>query len=108
MDCGAQFATGFSKIITEIRGRRFPIVDQERGLVYALITFDHNGRNKTTVWADGKEHPVNSPFDEPFSFQIGELFKIRNGKIVRVEALVLNVLYHMPSGWGKAEDVLAR
>ncbi len=108
MDCGTQFATGFSKIITEIRGRRFPIVDEERGLVYALITFDHNGRNKTTVWADGKEHPVNSPFDEPFSFQIGELFKIRNGKIVRVEALVLNVPYHMRSGWGKTEDVRAR
>ena len=101
MSCGAQFATGFSKIITKVRDRRYPIVDEERGLVYALITFDHNGRNKTTVWADGKEHPVNTPFDEPWTFQIGELFKIKDGKIRQIEALVLNVPYGMPPGWTK-------
>jgi hypothetical protein len=99
MSCGAQFATGFSKIITHVRERRFPVVDEERGLVYALVRFDHSGRNKTTVWNDGKEHPVNTPFDEPFAFQIGELFKIRNGKILQIEALVLNVPYGMPTGW---------
>jgi hypothetical protein len=108
MDCGAQFATGFSKIITEVRERRFPIVDEERGLVYAIVFFDHSGRNKTTMWADGQAHPVNAPFDEPLTFEIGELFKIRNGKIVRVEALVLNVPYGMPSGWVKRGEVLAR
>lgn len=41
MSCGAQFATGFSKIITHVRDRRFPIVDEERGLVYAIVRFDH-------------------------------------------------------------------
>jgi hypothetical protein len=103
MSCGAQFATGFSKIITNVRDRRFPIVDEERGLVYTVIRFDHNGKNKTTVWNDGSTHPVNTPFDEPFSFEIGELFKIRNGKIQQIEALVLNVPYGMPTGWGKKE-----
>ena len=103
MSCGAQFATGFSKIITHVRDRRFPIVDEERGLVYAIVRFDHSGRNKTTVWNDGTTHPVNTPFDEPFSFLIGELFKIKDGKIHRIEALVLNVPYGMPSGWGKKE-----
>ena len=99
MSCGDQFATGFSKIITKVRGRRYPVVDEERGLVYALISFDHNGRNKTTVWADGTTHPVNPPFDEPFTFLIGEIFKIVDGTINRIEALVLNVPYGMPSGW---------
>jgi hypothetical protein len=85
MSCGAQFATGFSKIITHVRERGFPVVD--------------SGRNKTTVWNDGKEHPVNTPFDVPISFQIGDLFKIRNGKILQIEALVLNVPDGMPTGW---------
>jgi hypothetical protein len=69
----------------------------------AVIRFDHNGQNKTTVWNDGSTHPVNTPFDEPFAFEIGELFKIRYGKIQQIEALVLNVPYGMPTGLGKKE-----
>jgi len=42
----------------------------------------------------------NTPFDEPFSFQICELFKVRNGKLLRIEALVASVPYGMPTGWG--------
>jgi len=101
MSCGAQFATGFTKVITKVQDRRFPLVDEERGLVLSVIRFDHNGRNKTIVWNDGSTHPVNTPFDEPFSFQIAELFKITNGKIRQIEALVLNVPYGMPTGWGR-------
>jgi hypothetical protein len=59
MSCGAQFATGFSKIITKVQDRRFPIVDEERGLVFTVICFDPNGRTETTVWNDGSTHPVN-------------------------------------------------
>lgn len=76
MSCGAQFATGFTKVITRVRERRFPLVDEERGLVLSVIRFDHSGKNKSLTWADGTEHPVNPPFDQPFSFFIAELFKI--------------------------------
>ena len=99
MTCGEQFATGLTKVVTGIRERRFPIVDVERGLVYAMVRFDHNGRHKTIAWNDGSVHPVNPPFDEPFSFQIGELFKIQDGKIKHIEALVFPVPYKMPTGW---------
>jgi hypothetical protein len=101
MSCGAQFATGFSKVITRVRDRRFPVVDEERGLVYAIVRFDHSGKNDSTEWNDGSVHPVGPPFDEPFAFQVAELFKIKNGKIYRIEALVLNVPYGMPTGWVK-------
>jgi hypothetical protein len=48
--------------------------------------------NLTTIACnDGSIHPVNTPFDEPFSFQICELFKVRNGKLLRIEALVTPV-----------------
>lgn len=99
MTCGQQFATGLTKVVTGVRERRYPIVDEERGLVYAMVRFDHHGRNKSIVWNDGSVHAVNTPFDEPFSFQIGELFKIEDGKIKHIEALVFPVPYKMPTGW---------
>ena len=67
------------------------------------MRFDHAGKDKTAVWNDGSTHPVNTPFDEPFSFLIGELFKIKDGKIFQIEALVLNVPYGMRPGWEKKE-----
>ena len=100
LSCGAQFATGFTKVITKVQERRYPVVDEERGLVWAFIRFDHAGKDKTITYNDGSVHPVNTPFDEPFSFQICELFKVRNGKLLRIEALVAPVPYGMPTGWG--------
>ena len=47
MSCGAQFATGFTKVITRVKERRFPVVDEERGMVLSIIHFDHSGKNKT-------------------------------------------------------------
>ena len=104
MSCREQFATGLTKVITDIRERRFPVVDEERGLVFTIIRFDHHGRNKTITWNDGSVHPVNSPFDEPFSFQIGELFKIVDGRIRHIDALVFPVPYRMPTGWALPEE----
>lgn len=103
MTCGEQFATGFSPFITRVRERRYPIVDQERGLVYAMVFFDHAGTITSVKWTDGTEHKVPPPFDTPYTFQIGELFKIKNGKITRIEAVLLPVPYGMPSGWAKSQ-----
>src|SRR3984885_5401436 len=103
MTCGEQFDTGFSPFITHVRERRFPVVDEERGLVYSIIFFDHAGTITTIKWTDGTEHKVGPPFDTPYAFEIGELLKIKNGKITRVEAVLLTVPYGMPSGWGKKE-----
>lgn len=101
MSCRQQFASGLTKVVTAVRERRFPVVDEERGLVYAMVRFDHHGRFKRITWNDGSVHPVNTPFDEPFSFQIGELFKIVDGRIRHIDALVFPVPYRMPTGWVK-------
>jgi hypothetical protein len=100
MTCGDQFnIPGFSAVITKVRERRFPVVDEERGLVYALVFFDHAGIPEVKL-PDGTVRKINMPpFDAPFTFMIGELFKIRNKKITRVEAVLLSVPYGMPSGW---------
>ena len=99
MTCGEQFATGFSTFITRIRERRFPIVDEERGLVYAIILFGHAGTVRTVKMTDGTTFDVSPPFDTPYTLLIGELFKIIDGKIRRIEAVIQDVPYGMPSGW---------
>jgi hypothetical protein len=103
MTAGKQFATGFSKFITGIRERRYPIVDVERGLVYAIVFFDHAGTVKTVTMTDGTTFDVPPPFDTPYTFLIGELFKIKDGKINRIEAVLLPVPYGMTSGWSEQE-----
>lgn len=99
LGCHAQFASRFSQFITGIRDRRFPIVDVKRGLVLALVFFDQNGRMKEQTLADGTVSPVPPDMQVPYTFQIEELFKIENGRIRRILALVNPVPYHMRSGW---------
>jgi hypothetical protein len=84
-----------------VRDRRYPIVDTERGLVYAEVFFDHAGVMKSQVLADGTVSPVPPDMQVPFTFEIGELFKIRDGKILHIEALVIPAPYGMGSGWGQ-------
>ena len=99
MTCGEQFNIhGFAAVITKIRERRFPIVDEERGLVYTNLFFDHAGLPEV-VLPDGSIREIKGFGDAPFCFMIGELFKIKNRVITRVEAVLFEVPYGMPSGW---------
>jgi hypothetical protein len=99
MTCGEQYATGFSPCITNIRERRYPIMDAEKGLGFAQVFFDHAGTIKDVKMTDGTTLHVPPPFDAPYAFQIFEVFKISGGKIIRVEAILNTVPYGMPSGW---------
>jgi hypothetical protein len=49
--------------------------------------------------ADGSNLHVPPPFDAPFAFELFELFKIQDGKIMRVEAVLNTVPYGMKAGW---------
>jgi hypothetical protein len=101
LSCGAQFDTGFSSFIKVREGvdRRFPVVDEERGLVYTVIFFDHPGTVREVKETDGTILHVPPPYDTPYTFLLGELFKIQNGKIMRAEAVLLAVPYRMPGVW---------
>ncbi len=99
MSCGAQFATHFSPFISHIRERRFPIMDVEKGLGFGIVFFDHAGKIKDVKMTDGTNLHVPPPFDAPYAFEIFELFKIQDGKIIRVEAVLNTVPYGMRSSW---------
>lgn len=97
LGCEAQFKLGQYRYDDELRARRFPLVDEERGLVLAGGFIDHAGRLGEYQLTDGTE--VTSPFRRPHSFYLLELFKIEDGAIRQIEANFITVPYKMPSPW---------
>ena len=67
-----------------MRDRRFVAVDRERGIVFAFGFFDHKRINWT--------------------WQLGELFKIEDGHIRRIEAIFHRAPYGICSGWSMLEQ----
>ncbi|MBK6671917.1 MAG: hypothetical protein IPG49_00025 [Proteobacteria bacterium] len=99
-DCRTQFDTGFSVIVTDIRERRFEVVDRTRGLAFAWAYFDHNGTvAKFTNTPDRRQADVAPVFRQPISFYIAEVFKVVDGNIRQIEAVLTTVPYQMESGW---------
>jgi hypothetical protein len=99
LNCAQQFDTGFSKGFSFVPLRRFPVVDEERGLVLSVVALQHPGRAKTMHLSDGEERPIGSAFLKPYQFTMAEAFKIKDGKIHQVEAVLLPAPYGMKSGW---------
>lgn len=95
--CEEQFRSGNYRYDDRLRGRRFPLVDEERGLVLAGGFIDHSGRLGEYRLTDGAL--VTSPVRRPHSFYLLELFKIRAGAIEQIEANFITVPYNMPSPW---------
>jgi hypothetical protein len=104
--CKEQFESGLLHFVWRIRDRRFFAVDPERGLVFAFGFFDHAlGQDRTFQTKDGRKitgGPVN-----PWTWEIAELFRIENGKIRRIEAVLTQSPYGMNSGWSSWQDGLS-
>jgi hypothetical protein len=98
--CKEQFDTGFSVIVTDIRERRFEVVDRTTGIAFGWGYFDHNGSvPKFSRTLDHELVDVAPTFRQPFSFYIAEAFKIVDGQIRQIEAVLTTVPYQMESGW---------
>ncbi|MGH8220772.1 MAG: hypothetical protein ACREUT_19740 [Steroidobacteraceae bacterium] len=119
----AQFSSKRFNYIHEITDRRFLLVDPERGLVYAVVMFQHPGNIKTDLFAParrgtgaasgpgtgaGARTGANGGTIRPRGFslasypnttQIIELFRIRGGKIQRIFAYVSLLPYRQRPGW---------
>jgi hypothetical protein len=100
LDCKSQFDTGFSVIVTNIRERRFAIVDRTKGLAFGWGYFDHDGTHaKFSRTLDHTPADVAPTFRQPITFYIAEVFKIEEGKIRQIEAVLTTVPFRMESGW---------
>jgi hypothetical protein len=101
--CREQFESGLLYFVTRIRDRRYVAVDQERGLVFSFVFFDHTAgdtRNFTTP--NGRA--VSAGPTQPWTWYIAEIFKVENGQLRQIEAILERVPYGMLSGWSSWED----
>ncbi len=106
MGAREQFATGYFAFVDRIRDRRFPVVDRERGVVFSLAFFDHSGTVHAVTLNDGRT--LEAGPREPFTWEVGEAFKIEDGKLRRIEAVMRRCPYGMPPNWPAGEDERAR
>lgn len=101
--CMEQFQSGLIFFVNRIRDRRFVAVDEERGLVFSFVFFDHSGGEfRHGVTPAGRE-VVAGPV-QPWTWGIAELFKVYDGKIHEIEAILERVPYGMNSGWSTWEQ----
>jgi len=99
LGCEAQFKLGIYKINKRVRERRYPLVDVERGVVVASGFFDHANEFDHYKLTDGRE--MKTALKWPNSISLLEAFKIKNGKIYRIEAVFTYVPYFMHSPFAR-------
>jgi hypothetical protein len=98
LDCMSQFKLGYYFVVQAIHDRRYPLVDAERGVVWAHVVFDQ-GTVKSGVLSDGRPYTFGF-FNSPSSILVTEAFLIENRKIRRVEMIGPSAFYHLTSPWG--------
>lgn len=91
--CEAQFKLGIYRINKRVRERRYPVIDVERGIVVATGFFDHANEFNRYKLNDGRE--MKTALNWPNSISLIEAFRVRDGKIHRIEAIFTYVPYFM-------------
>jgi hypothetical protein len=97
ISCEQGFRLGNYRWDDELRARRFPLIDEEKGLVLAGGFIDHAGKLDHYTTTDGVVH--DPPLKSPHSFCFLEMFKMQDGRIRHAEAVFITVPYRMPSPW---------
>jgi hypothetical protein len=84
------------KTIYNVRPRRTPLVDEEKGAIWGVYCFNHRGL-ATIKMPDGTVQP--SYFASPNTMPAAEIFKIKNGKIRDIFAYGVILPYGIGDGW---------
>lgn len=102
MGCKDNLNQNIWSYITHVKPRRYLAVDVERGLVSGMFMFRHGGEEKTYVNDKGQTVPFAEAMLKKQAVVISELFKIEDGRIRRIEAVMTgNLDLDTPSGWGE-------
>jgi len=99
LDCKKQLESGYLGIVNNIHHRRFPLVDEERGVVWANCVFDMDGTVSTIKLTSGEVADMSNFAGRASSIDVTEAFRIENSKIRRVEMIGPSVPYHFNSPW---------
>lgn len=93
------FSSGMFSYIREITPRRFLLVDEERGVVYTMVMFQHPGNVTGLPMWDKQYKDPTSIIVYPNSMAMTESFRIRGGKITHIVAQMVMLPYRQPTGW---------
>lgn len=79
----------------------FPVIDTSRGLVLGVTAFDMPEAERT-VMIRGKSFEINNERQKlPRTLFLYELFKVDNGQIMMIDAVLMNFPYGTKMGWGE-------
>ena len=99
LSCAAQLSTKIFTYIQSVRPRRFPIVDNEHGLVLAIVRFNHPATQQTVEVPGHGKMTMGRYSQWPNSTEIAELFKIKSRKIQEITAVIVTQTYKALTGW---------
>jgi hypothetical protein len=97
--CKEQFDNKVYSYIDKVRSRRFLMADEEKGLVFGIVIFDMPGKRENFKYFPTPFDQLPTRFYKPRSLLLGEMFKIVEGQILSIEAVMVNVPFGATSGW---------
>jgi hypothetical protein len=107
LTCREQFETGFLGFVTRIRDRRYVVVDEERQTVLGFATLDHNGTIRAIPLSRGETFVVPPYFSTPRTLQVGEAWRVEDGKLRQIEMTLTEVPYGTGPAFPSGDDWLS-
>ncbi|MDT8399028.1 MAG: hypothetical protein RQ899_10480 [Pseudomonadales bacterium] len=99
LSCRENINSGMWGYITRIAPRRYLVADEERGIAMGVFMFHQDGSVPSVNIAGYGEYQYSGATRRPFTTVIPEMFKIKNGRIYRIEATMASIPYKSASGW---------
>ena len=99
LGCRENINSPIWQYITEINPRRFLAVDEERGIVFGVFMFHQDGSIESVNIPGFGEYKYSGATRRPFTTVIPEMFKIKDGKILQIEATMAALPFGSKSRW---------
>lgn len=96
--CQENVDSGRWVYITDINPHRFLVADVERGIAMGMFMFHHDGSHDHAM-VNGERVEYSGATRRPFTTVIPEMFKVRDGRIMRIVATMASIPCKSKSGW---------
>jgi hypothetical protein len=97
--CRGNINSNMWQYITQIQPRRCEVADVERGVVQCIVLFHQDGEVAGTNVPGYGYLKYSGATRRPFDTLIPEVFKIRSGKIIEIEATMPSLPFGSKTGW---------
>src|SRR3984885_9778814 len=99
LGCAAGLDSHLFEYIYPISPRRYTVVDRQRGIVLGDFMFNTSGKVKSVNVPGVGKVDESAAALRPFSEEVDEIFKIKDGKIDSIIAVMTGLPYGDSSGW---------